>query len=63
MDKKRMFLDTSGEAPSETNIPEAIVENAASQYHDEPRSALAAGLPSWSIEPPSVVVRRKVRAL
>ncbi|MDR1642465.1 MAG: hypothetical protein LBT59_22480 [Clostridiales bacterium] len=30
----------------------------------EPRSALAMGLPeSWSIEPPTMVVRRKARSL
>ena len=29
----------------------------------EPKSALAIGLPAWSIEPPTVVVRRKARAI
>jgi predicted amidophosphoribosyltransferase len=45
------------------------LQTAAAEVHNaipvpayiEPSTVFAEGLPEWSIEPPSVVVRRKVR--
>lgn len=36
----------------------AAVEEVKSVSYEEPKSAFAEGLPSWTIEPPQVMVRR-----
>lgn len=51
--------DIVAPAPAPATEPVAVQGETA-----EERSALALGLPtSWSIEPPAIVVRRKVRIL
>ncbi|MBR5826385.1 MAG: zinc ribbon domain-containing protein [Clostridia bacterium] len=44
-------------APVFSQINETKVEQTKSTY-EEPESVFAHGLPSWSIEPPQVMVRR-----
>jgi hypothetical protein len=58
----KMMLNTPAEntVKQDTLSKGAVKEN---DEHDIPDSPLAGGLPEWSIEPPAVVVRRKVRTL
>ncbi|NLL66235.1 MAG: hypothetical protein GX236_00860 [Clostridiaceae bacterium] len=62
MDKRRM-LPYDLEKVSADNINPDSNKEHKSMQDNEPKSPLAYGLPSWSIEPPAVVVRRKVRIL
>jgi len=48
-------VSTPVSAPTPTPIP------VPSNIYAEPAIAFASGLPAWSIEPPSVVVRRKAK--
>jgi len=58
MDSKMMSPDNPGNVS-----PESSATKRALPQEKEPESPLASGLPSWNIEPPAVVVRKKVRAL
>lgn len=55
------------DAPAEKAelTPGLAIEPAAAEAEEfEPKSALAMGLPAaWSIEPPTIVVRRKARSI
>jgi hypothetical protein len=61
MDNKRIFPENPGNASAENAGAETKTGQALPQ-DNEPNS-LAFGLPSWSIEPPAVVVRRKARSI
>jgi len=59
-----MMPDTSGSKPADTEKQQTAAESVEEYYADtDTKSALANGLPDWNIEPPAVVVRRKVRAI
>ena len=62
MDKKKMLPDNLEATATKADLPEKMPESATWQ-NDELKSALAAGLPAWSIEPPAVMIRRKARTL
>lgn len=62
MDKKKILFDNPEETSVENKTSDTRKEDENIDNND-PKSPLAYGLPSWSIEPPAVVVRRKVRAL
>jgi len=48
---------TSAPTPAPASAPIPVPSNV----YAEPAIAFASGLPAWSIEPPSVVVRRKAK--
>jgi len=61
-------IDTVDAVDNRPPAPETTkaVDNrppAQETTNTEPRSALAKGLPEWSLEPPEVLVRRKARTL
>jgi hypothetical protein len=57
-----MFDTTANKnAETETQVAKNAAEFAAQEA--DPESALANGLPSWNIDPPPVVVPRKVRVI
>ncbi|GAE87866.1 hypothetical protein [Acetivibrio straminisolvens] len=62
MDKKRILPYKSEEVSGE-NINSDANKEYGSIQDTESKSPLAYGLPSWSIEPPGIAIRRKVRIL
>ena len=54
----KMETSTQNTVPAFSQIDETRVEETMSKYV-EPESVFAQGLPSWSIEPPQVMVRRR----
>lgn len=50
-------VSTQNSAPAFSQVKETKVEQICNKYV-EPESVFAQGLPSWSIEPPQVMVRR-----
>jgi len=62
METEKRLSDNPEAGLAGAGAVEARSDNGV-QQDNEPKSALAIGLPNWSIEPPAVVVRRKVRAI
>ncbi|HOM02777.1 MAG TPA: hypothetical protein PLH43_08125 [Acetivibrio sp.] len=62
MDKK-ILLNYDSEEVSAKNLNSDSNKEYGSIQDNESKSPLACGLPSWSIEPPAIAIRKKVRIL
>lgn len=51
--------DTGSKAPAFKSTEEKTEKNKSSAEYTEEKSALAEGLPQWSLEPPNIMVRRR----
>lgn len=51
--------DSDIQAPAFTPAKPVVAAAPAAVVYEEPESVFAKGLPSWSLEPPQVVVRRR----